>query len=326
MQKVMLGFIVALIVLTLYSLVDIIASSGKDTEPSLTSVIQPPSQAVSAVKKQERFSVQEKKEHFIQTILPAVLTVKQELDTRYEKVKTLSSKQHRSASEEAWLESMKQQYNVDGIPCLLRRLHTHPVSLVIAQAALETGWGSSRFFKKANNIFGIWSYHADEARIPAAKQRGEKTIYVKKFASYEDAVRGYFKMVASGYAYSAFRKARMRTDDPFALLRHLRHYSELRDEYVARLYYVIIANELYNYDTPAHKPVALAEIIPEYVAMKHKKKAKTVNSEQQILALNEIKVEPEISTDTPKPCDAGTLTTLQAPEHSTAAPEGSSVP
>lgn len=322
MQKIVLGFVAALIALTLYSLIDIIASSDKKPEPSVSSVT-PPASAVAEPSgtTSEAVSVQEKKKRFIEAILPAVNHVKEELDSQYAKAIALSSKPNRTPSEKAWLNAMKTRYHVDGIPCLLKRLHTHPVSLVIAQAALETGWGTSRFFKEANNLFGIWSYHKDEPRIAASKQRGEKTIYLKKFASYEDAVRGYFKMVASGYAYNDFRKARMRTDNPFELLRHLRRYSELRDEYVARLYYVIKANKLYRYDNPSFEPVALATIVPEYVAMKAKEKAQ----KEQLVALNEVKVE-SVPTGAAKPCEEETAPTPRAPVPAKEGPEGSSAP
>ena len=109
-------------------------------------------------------------------------------------------------------------------------------------------------------------------------------------------------MIGSGYAYAGFRQARMKTDNPFELLRHLRHYSELRDEYVARLYRVIKSNKLYRYDDPAYGPMALSAIIPEYVAMK--REAAEKKREQELLALNEVKTESQEDENAPAaPCD-----------------------
>ena len=321
MQKVVLGTVLLLFLVTLVSLVDSIITTYRTKKAPALTALPSPAQTIHAPKKHE--SIEEKKRRFIHTILPSVQKVKAQLDTEYAQAAALASKKQRSAEEAQWLEEMMSRYNVGGIPCLLKRMHTHPVSLVIAQAALETGWGTSRFFQDAKNIFGIWSYHPDEPRIPASQQRGSKTVFVKKFTSYDDAVRGYFKMIAGGYAYSAFREARMKTQNPFELLRYLRHYSELRDEYVARLYYVIKANKLYQYDDPAYRPMALSKIIPEYVALKRKEKA---TQEQQLLALNEVKVAPE-TTKPPRPCEKKERTvTRQAPERSTQVPARSSLP
>jgi len=296
MQKMILGVLFVIIAFTLYSLVDIITSSDSENESNGTVAASAPIIDRDAPRKRTVLSRQEKKQRFIQTILPSVIEVKNELDSEYEKVKSLAGKAQRSAREQAWLDAKMRQYKVNGIPCLLRRMHTHPVSLVVAQAALETGWGSSRFFNEANNIFGIWSYHSDEPRIAASQSRDGKTIYVKKYATLTDGIRGYFSMISGGYAYGGFRLARMQTDNPFELLRHLRHYSELRDEYVARLYYVIKTNKLYKYDDPVYRPVALSQIVPEYVAMKREASEKRKMQEQQMLALDEVKVE-EIPSD-----------------------------
>ncbi len=295
----MLATVLALLAFTVYALFDIIstpkppektaaAPHEKQTAPAVANVNATRTSAAPV-------SVAEKKHRFLSSLLPAVRRVKARLDAEYSKALRLSKKTGLTAEEAAWLEAMKRRYRVTGIPCLLRRMHTHPVSIVLAQAALETGWGVSRFFKEAANVFGIWSYHKDEPRIAAEKTRNGKTVHVKKFASLDDAVAGYFHMIASGYAYDDFRKARMRTDNPFRLLPHLRNYSELRDEYVARLYYVIRANRLYRYDDPAYTPPPLETILPEYAAQKHREKA------ERLLALNEVKI-AETNTSA-LPCD-----------------------
>ncbi|UFS63695.1 glucosaminidase domain-containing protein [Sulfurimonas sp. HSL-3221] len=311
MQKFILGVAAIALAFTLYTLYDIITSSPAENEP-----VEAPNgtETVTAnpvLYPEPTLSARERKDRFIRQILPAVQAVKAELDAEYARAKMLINKPGRTTAEEAWLQEQMQRYNVAGYPCLLRSMHTHPVSLVIAQAALETGWGSSRFFKVANNVFGIWSYNKHEPRIAASEQRGTKTIYVKKFATLNDAIRGYFKMIGKGYAYSGFRRARYQTDNPFELLRHLRRYSELRDEYVARLYYVMKANKLYTYDTPSYAPIALVDIVPEYVAQKMEEAEKKKASEQQMCALNEVKVEGEERE--PVPCEEEPETNLTRP-------------
>ena len=292
MQKFVLGAVLVIVSVTVYTLIDIISSSGTEKE-SPDSVVPSKKSAVNDKPQHKgKLTLKEKKQRFIENILPAVRDVKAHLDAEYARAKRLADIDTLTTEEAAWLQQKMEQYNVNGLPCLLRRMHTHPVSLVIAQAALETGWGSSRFFNEANNVFGIWSYHDDEPRIPASSTRAGNAVYVKKFDTLSDGIRGYFSMISGGYAYSAFRQARMRTDNPFELLRYLRHYSELRDEYVARLYYVMKANKLYRYDDPSYGPISLAMIVPEYVAQKREAAVKKRESEErQMLALDEVKVE-----------------------------------
>lgn len=192
---------------------------------------------------------------FLEKTTAAITKVKKRLDAQYDMVYKLSLKKKLTPAEKATIDKLLKSYKVDGIPCLLKRLRTHPVSIVIAQAALETGWGSSRFYKEANNIFGIWSYNKNEPRMAAGVQRnGEKTIYVKKYPNLEASIEGYYRMMAKGRAYAQFRTARLHTDNPFELIPYLDHYSELRHEYVKRLYYVIKSNKFYLLDDPQYAP------------------------------------------------------------------------
>jgi Bax protein len=337
MQKFVLAFVLAITALTLYTLVDIITSSEQAVEKKAAAPKpETATETEHKVPKLAKLSVAQRKEKFVEHVLPAILKVKGRLDAEYDKAKRIASEKNPTSVDEAWLESKMFEYDVTDTPCLLRRMHTHPVSIVIAQAALETGWGTSRFFVKANNMFGIWSYHDDEQRIRASVSRKDKTVYVKKYDTLTDAIRGYYAMISSGYAYNNFRKARMKTDNPFELLRYLRRYSELRDEYVARLYSVIKANKLYRYDDPSYAPIALSQILPEYVARKREAAEKANAREQdaqEVLALNEVKSDPD--DDTPSACkdgeepetdDAVDNTTAAAPSPATAAPAHSSLP
>ncbi len=205
----------------------------------------------------------ESKRQFLDKTIAAITKVKKRLDAEYQTVYELSLKKKLTPAETAKIEKLKKSYNVEGIPCLLKRLRTHPVSIVIAQAALETGWGSSRFYREANNIFGIWSYNKNEPRIAAGVQRnGEKTIYVKKYKNLEASIEGYYRMMAKGRAYKQFREARLHSDNPFEIIPYLDHYSELRHEYVKRLYYVIKSNKFYTLDDPQYMPPGWQNIKP----------------------------------------------------------------
>jgi len=205
----------------------------------------------------------ETKRIFLNKTIAAIRKVKARLDTEYQYVYKLSLKKTLTHKEKRKIEQLKKRYKVEGIPCLLKRLHTHPISIVIAQAALESGWGSSRFYREANNIFGIWSYDPYEPRMAAGKARkGKKTVYVKKYKNLEASIESYYRMMANGRAYKQFRTARLHTDNPFEMIAYLDHYSELRHEYVKRLYYVIKSNRFYELDTPVYQPPGWKNIKP----------------------------------------------------------------
>ncbi len=208
-------------------------------------------------------STPESKRLFLENTIAAITKVKKRLDAQYQMVYELSLKEKLTPDENATIEGLKKSYNVEGFPCLLKCLRTHPVSIVIAQAALETGWGNSRFYREANNIFGIWSFNKNEPRIAAGVQReGEKTIYVKKYKNLEASIEGYYRMMAKGRAYKQFREARLHTENPFEIIPYLDHYSELRHEYVKRLYYVIKSNRFYELDNHLYQPPGWTNIKP----------------------------------------------------------------
>lgn len=256
MKKIILGLVGFILLLTLYAAVDMLQKMAEPKQQAASVVTEPQVE-------EPELSPAERKRRFIEKTLPAIERVKARLDAQYKHVLALSKKERLSDEEREEIKRLERTYKAEGMPCLLRRLHTHPVSIVLAQAALESGWGTSRFYKEANNIFGIWSYNADEPRIAAGETRGEKTIYVKKYPSLEASIEGYFKMIARSRAYKAFKNARYTEENPFSLIAFLTRYSELREEYVKRLYYVIKGNRFYTYDSPVYQPVALSQILPK---------------------------------------------------------------
>lgn len=189
-------------------------------------------------------SVQEKKERFRQLLLPAVKIVYEDLRQQHDEVKSLIT----TGAEPDTIRDLMEEYKAASEDDLLERINPHPVSIVLAQAAMESAWGTSRFFVEANNVFGVWSFDSKEPRIAAAKKRGDRTIWLKKYASIEDSVRDNYKVLARGAAYSEFRKMRMTTRDPFELVKGLDRYSELGSRYGEELASVIRYNKFNYFD------------------------------------------------------------------------------
>ena len=124
-------------------------------------------------------SVANKKSKFIALLLPGILIAKQKQEARRIKVLRLSKKDSLSISEQGFLEKLKTAYKATDLDDLQNRLLTHPTSLILAQASLESGWGKSRFFMEGRNIFGIWSVNKNEPRMQTKSHRNGKYICKK---------------------------------------------------------------------------------------------------------------------------------------------------
>lgn len=192
--------------------------------------------------------VKQKKEAFIHLMLPSILIAKRELaETRKTVSELIHTKRELTKNEMNYLDRLKEDYKCKESIDLLSKLQTHPTSIVIAQAAIESGWGTSRFYREANNLFGVWSYNKSEPRIKAAEDREGKAVYVKKYRSLSTSILSYFKTLARG-PYSTFRREREKTKDVFDLISHLKLYSEQREVYVNSLEQLIRFNSLEQYD------------------------------------------------------------------------------
>ena len=192
----------------------------------------------------KQLSVKEKKKRFIKLVLPPIEKVYNELQTQYEEILE-DMKYSRNLYKK---EMLKEEYKVQSDEELLMALKPHPKSIALAQAAIESAWATSRFFKEANNVFGMWSSNKNKPRIAALKKRGNKTIWLKKFDSLEDSIRAYYKLLATSKAYKEFRELKIISDDVYLLEEKLHNYSELGYEYSIRLQSVTRYNNFTKYD------------------------------------------------------------------------------
>lgn len=188
------------------------------------------------------------KAKFISAILPSILVAKHQIHNTRSRIENLSIKPIWTESDSIYYLEMKRRYKAKDIKDLMGRLVTLPNSVVLAQAAIETGWGESRFFKQASNLFGIWSFNANESRIAAGTNRSDKTIFLRSYDDMSGSIADYFEVLARHHAYRGLRKARLTTSNPYALLPHLRNYSERKGWYTRQLKRVIRQNKLTKYD------------------------------------------------------------------------------
>lgn len=192
----------------------------------------------------ERMGVREKKHRFrclVEADLDAVFS---ELNAQYRIV--LNAVKQNSDNEQ--LERWRLKYGVETNQQLLAAIKPHPRSIAIAQAAIESAWGTSRLFTAANNIFGIRPFSKDEPRIAANKKRGDKTVWLRKYASIRESIFDYYLVLGRASAYREFRNLKMETTDPHKLVTGLSGYSERKVGYVRELSSIIRYNNFHELD------------------------------------------------------------------------------
>lgn len=157
-----------------------------------------------------------------------------------------------------WLASLAKGYALDEadpelLDNLLRRVDTVPLSLALAQSAKESGWGSSRFARNGNNLFGEWCFDEGCGMVPRARSEGRRHE-VRTFSSPRESVVSYLENINTHAKYLAFRleRARLRAQGrPLSgtvLADRLSQYSERRDAYVEELQQLIRVNDLESFN------------------------------------------------------------------------------
>jgi Bax protein len=195
-----------------------------------------------------RLPVPEAKEKFVAAVLPAILVAKHETEKLKIKVDRLATKRRWRKADSAFYNETRARFKADSLEDLVRRIGTLPNSIILAQAAVESGWGKSRFFLEANNLFGVWSFNADEPRIAAGVSRRDRTVYIRAYGNISESILHYFVVLGSANAYADLREARLTETSPFALLKHLENYSERRSAYTELLKEMILQNSFTRYD------------------------------------------------------------------------------
>jgi Bax protein len=197
---------------------------------------------VSVVSK--KMTVQQKKQRFRDLVIPVVEKVYADLLAEYEEAKVVID----AGKTNAKIQKQMKSYHAKDPQDLLKRMKPHAKSVAIAQAAMESGWATSRFTRVATNLFGVWSFNKNEPRVAAGKKRAKKTIYIKKYSSIEASIRDYYKILATGRAYVAFKDVKMANNDPYKLVKKLDKYSEKGAEYGKELAAMIKYNRFYKFD------------------------------------------------------------------------------
>ena len=194
------------------------------------------------------------KKDFVKTLLPLISYQNQNILLERSKLEELKASliDHNTLSniDLKFLDKISQKYRIktadkhkyDLVNELLNRVDIIPNSIVLAQAANESGWGSSRFAREFNALFGEYTYDYSDGVIPLLREEGEKHL-VKTFTSVDKSVQSYFNNLNSHYAYENFRKVRemMREKNNFSNIKLL---VEELDSYAADINYITTINAI----------------------------------------------------------------------------------
>ena len=201
----------------------------------------------------------QRKRVFLKTILPLVLMVNEEILAERKRILHFMNEKRdrRQTSSKGKISILEifQRYGVDGtdLERLLRRVDIIPPSLALAQAAEESGWGTSRFAVEGNAIFGQYTYKTKGSLMPQRRDLG-KEHRIRKFKSLLAAVRSYALNLNTHRAYRGFRRSReslRRAGHEISgsrLAVKLRSYSERGMDYVRTLRSIIRVNKLSKLD------------------------------------------------------------------------------
>ena len=199
-------------------------------------------------------STKKRKNLFIQIVLPLILEENRRIKLERKRLFVILNKNNNSDSERKWLKNKFKQYGVVNrdLTTLKIRMDEIPVSLAIAQAAKETGWGTSRFALDGNALFGQWTYTGEGIK-PASADIDAKHK-VMKFKVLQASVRAYQRNLNTHSSYRMFRKVRAIQRDNYGklnsleLVNHLDKYAATGKEYTRILKQIIEQNKLTDFD------------------------------------------------------------------------------
>jgi len=198
-----------------------------------------------------------RKQYLIDILLPLVLEANKKVSTLHKSlIRIKKTRYWFSDKEKRLVDELAAKYRVEKgdytamVEELLLRVDVLPNSLILAQAAIESGWGTSRFVREGNNLFGLRT-KSGQGMVPKQQDQG-KAFTVSRFKDLQSSIDYYLWNINSHPKYDELRRIRGSEPyphDPFKLVQGLRHYSEIGDEYVQMVIWVIEYNNLQEYDS-----------------------------------------------------------------------------
>ncbi len=207
-------------------------------------------------------NTQLKKETFIKIVLPLIVAENERILADREKLIILTDKKFTTDPEKQWLRQKLMEYKVKkgNLKELLVRMDIIPTSIALAQAAKESGWGTSRFALEGNAIFGQWTWSGQGiAPLDRASNKNHKIL---KFPILRASVKAYKNNLNTHKSYTKFREKRsdLRKKNKkvlgLELTATLNNYAQTGSEYTKILNKIIRQNRLTDFE-----PVSLVNSV-----------------------------------------------------------------
>ncbi len=211
--------------------------------------------------------IDRRKRLFFRAVLPMVLTVNESIANERAQLEAVRSRMRSEGSEAndlseedtVWLTQLAERYGIDlaeddvtlseAAEVLMKRVAPIPPALALAQAVEESAWGTSRFAREGNALFGQWVWNEDAGIVPEEQREGPDHA-VRAFESPLQSVQGYARNLNTHWAYADFRDQRAamlqagQPLDSWELAKTLIRYSERREDYVKSLHAIMRVNNL----------------------------------------------------------------------------------
>ncbi len=208
-------------------------------------------------------NTKKKRELFIQIILPLILDENDKIKEDRKKLFKILGKSFNTVGERVWLKRRFKEYKIEDqdLSKLKMRMDIIPVSIAIAQAANESGWGTSRFALEGNALFGQWTW--SKKGISPKNQDPNKSHRVLQFQILKASVRAYKNNLNTHNAYKEFREVRAQLREEkrplngLLLTQYLKNYASIGEKYVAILNDIIERNSLTDFDKANLLPTKL---------------------------------------------------------------------
>jgi len=208
-------------------------------------------------------NTKKKRELFIKIVLPLILDENEKIQKDREKLFSILNKNFNTVGERVWLKRRFKEYKIEDkdLSKLKMRMNIIPVSIALAQAANESGWGTSRFALEGNALFGQWTW--SKKGISPKNQDPDKTHKVLQFQVLKASVRAYKNNLNTHNAYKEFREKRAQLSGDSGkftgldLAKYLKRYAANGEQYIRILEDIIVKNSLTDFDKANLLPTKL---------------------------------------------------------------------
>ena len=195
-----------------------------------------------------------KRELFIKIVLPLILSENEKIQDDREKLFKILSKNFNTVGERVWLKRRFKEYKIEDqdLAKLKMRMDIIPASIALAQAANESGWGTSRFALEGNALFGQWTW--SKKGISPKNKDPDQSHKILQFQILKASVRAYKNNLNTHNAYQEFREVRAKLRQSgtqitgLALIPYLKNYAAIGEKYVAIIENIIVNNSLTDFD------------------------------------------------------------------------------